>query len=484
MGSRKRLRGIHHLTAIAVQKAGEGDYSDGGGLILRVRGTAASWVFRFTNPARKRREMGLGVAHRNSIQAAGESIKSARKRAQDARKRLDEGFDPIEVRDGESAEKKATDEARKKAKLAEGATLARVARAYHERVIEPNRTPKHAAQWINSLEQHVPASIWHAPINKITPPQLLDFFLDVTRRLPETGSRITQRLCRAFGDGEFRGLCKGNAAAAAAQKLRDASLERDRGRFAALDYTKVPAFMVELRKREGIAARALEFAILTAARTGEVIDAMWPEFYLEAARSTVPARRMKGGKKNGDHLVYLAPRSVEILKMMQKLQQPFAFPSPSLDGKSLSNMAMLALLRRMDADKETTVHGICRSTFSTWANETGAARRTRSKRASLTRRATACELRTTERSLRLRGAACCWRGPNISTARMLRVTSCSCAPPLELDASNGDAASIGRKRVETAKGQSGRSSLGDANCVFSDNSAEAQAAPCCTPPIR
>jgi hypothetical protein len=102
MGSGKRLRGIHHLTAIAVQKAGEGDYSDGGGLILRVRGTAASWVFRFTNPARKRREMGLGVAHRNSIQAAGESIKSARKRAQDARKRLDEGFDPIEVRDRES----------------------------------------------------------------------------------------------------------------------------------------------------------------------------------------------------------------------------------------------------------------------------------------------------------------------------------------------------------------------------------------------
>ena len=130
-------------------------------------------------------------------------------------------------------------------------------------------------------------------------------------------------------------------------------------------------FLVRLRERQGIAARALEFALLTVARTGEVVGATWDEFDLEAGVWTVPGPRMKGKEQ---HFVYLTDRAVEIVRAMEELGQPYVFPSPDLDGKPLSNMAMLTLLRRMDADKLTTVHGRCRATFSTWANEVGAGR--------------------------------------------------------------------------------------------------------------
>jgi integrase len=122
---------------------------------------------------------------------------------------------------------------------------------------------------------------------------------------------------------------------------------------------------------EGVAARCLEFAILTAARTGEAIGAEWSEFDLDAGTWTVPPGRMKGGEP---HTVYLPPRAVSIVKAQAGLDLRFVFPSPMLDSKPLSNMALLMQLRRMKIADETTVHGLCRSTFSTWANETDAAR--------------------------------------------------------------------------------------------------------------
>ena len=102
-----------------------------------------------------------------------------------------------------------------------------------------------------------------------------------------------------------------------------------------------------------------------------MIGATWDEFDLAAGVWTVPAARMKGGER---HTVYLSERAREIVTGMQELAQRFVFPAPTLDDKPLSNMAMLTLLRRMDADKTTTVHGLCRASFSTWAYETGAAR--------------------------------------------------------------------------------------------------------------
>ena len=128
------------LTARRVHVAAAGDHSDGDGLMLRVNGTRASWVFRSTAPSGKRREQGLGAAVRNNITEAGKSVTAARDAAEKSRKLLRDGVDPIEHgRDQRQAERRKA-EAKKAELQAERHTLARVARAYHERVIEPTRT--------------------------------------------------------------------------------------------------------------------------------------------------------------------------------------------------------------------------------------------------------------------------------------------------------------------------------------------------------
>lgn len=179
-----------------------------------------------------------------------------------------------------------------------------------------------------------------------------------------------------FDDCVFRKQCAGNPAAAIKRKLREVPGVRERGEFAALDYRKAPSLMAQLRTVEGTSARCLEFAVLTAARTGEAIGAQWAEFDLTAGVWTVPSARMKssGKKKREKHVVYLSPRALEIVKAHAGLDPRYVFPSTRLDGKSLSNMALLMQLRRMKIGDETTVHGLCRSTFSTWANEIGIAR--------------------------------------------------------------------------------------------------------------
>lgn len=330
-----------------------------------------SLMWRYTSPAGQRREMGLGKLHRTNVAEVAERLSRARLEVAEYREQLRKAIDPLSAKAAKTMQARAALDVSKSQARQQLTTLARVAREYHERVVEPNRSTKHAAQWIQTLETHVPAEIWHAPIVSITPKQLLDFFLDVTRRLPETGSRIIQRLQITFGDAEFRELRSGNPAKAAGQKLKEFKVKRRRGQHAALPYVEAPAFMQRLGQQPGIAARALEFAAMTASRTGEVIGAVWSEFDLPAAVWVIPGIRMKGGKP---HVVYLSARALAIMESMREFEQPFVFPSPRLDGKPLSNMAMLSLLRRMDVAKSTTVHGFCRATFSTWANEKNIAR--------------------------------------------------------------------------------------------------------------
>lgn len=360
------------LTARQVHVAADGDYSDGDGLILCVNNDRAQWVYRFTSPAGKRREQGLGGATRNNIAAAGKSLTTARDEAEKSRRLLREGIDPIEHAKAQRETEQRKAESAKLAQQAERQTLARCARAYHVRVIEPQRSTKHAADWINSLEQHVPPAIWNAPIGEVTAPQLLDFFVAIRRSHRETGRRVVQRLCRVYSDAVFRGQAAGNVAAAAAERLRELGIRREVISYAALPFAEVPRFMTRLREQRGIAARALDFAVLTAARTGEVLGAQWTEFDLDAGLWVVPKERMKGGEA---HAIYLSPRAVEIVKAAQEYGgESHVFPSVRDAAAPLSNMAMLTLLRRMDADKRTTVHGLCRASFSTWAHETGAAR--------------------------------------------------------------------------------------------------------------
>jgi len=160
-------------------------------------------------------------------------------------------------------------------KRREHKTLARCAREFHERAIEPIQSTKHAAQWIASLEHHVPAALWHSPIDAIDAPSLLAGLSTVRSlsnseaRVPETLKRVRQRLEVVFDDAIFHGLCLRNPAAAIRRKMRETMPRKEAGQFAALPYRDAPALMVRLRAAEGVASRCLEFAVLTACRTSE-----------------------------------------------------------------------------------------------------------------------------------------------------------------------------------------------------------------------
>ncbi|GAB3768323.1 site-specific integrase [Ramlibacter monticola] len=379
MARAKTVARLHLLTVKQIQNAGEGDHSDGGGLLLRIRGASSAWVFRFTAPSGRRREMGLGVAHRSSAAQAGESITAARRQTHEARELLRQGSDPIDAREGRRAVAQAAEQAKKASQVRERWTLARCARDYHERVIEPTRTTKHGAQWIASLEHHVPPALWHKPIAHIEAPELLQAMLgvrsleDKNQRIPETLQRVRQRLEAVFEDAQFHKRCTTNPALAIRRKMREAIPKKQSGQFAALPYREAPAFMARLREAEGVAARCLEFAVLTAARTSEALLAEWSEIDLDAALWVVPAAKMKAGE---EHFVQMSSPAVGLLRQMQamKLHPRWVFPSPMKLDRPMSNMAMLTVLGRMKMRDRTTVHGLCRATFSTWANDTGAAR--------------------------------------------------------------------------------------------------------------
>lgn len=384
LGSTPR-RALHLLTVREIVAAGDGDHGDGGGLILRVRGPSASWVYRFTSPAGRRREMGLGACARGSLAQAGASLKAARDAAHEARELVRRGLDPIEERDRRRDHAQLHEVQRKVERQRERWTLARCARNYHEREIEPSTKAKHAAQWIASLENHVPPALWNAPIGEIDAPALLAALSSIQPHernrhegvsVAETARRIRQRLEAVWRDAQFYGRATDNPAFAIRDKLAKAKPKpKTRAGLAALDWRAAPALMQRLRALPGTAARALEFAVLTAARTSEVLGCTWQEIDVQAGVWRVPAARMKARE---EHVVYLPPRAVEILRGQIGQAPDLVFPSPTPVGqrraKPLSSMALLSVLDRLGVRDATTVHGLCRSTFSTWANETAAAR--------------------------------------------------------------------------------------------------------------
>ncbi len=178
---------LAQCSALLLKHAKPGVLYDGGGLEFHIAETGVRAVLRFTSPAGQRRSMGLGSLDRNSTQATGRGLTEARRLAQEARALLAQGLDPIEQRKTQRSEAKTAAAARKAAAAHELTTLARVARDYHERVIEPTRTAKHSAQWIASLENNVPREIWHAPIRNVTAPLLLDAIARDTAARPGDG---------------------------------------------------------------------------------------------------------------------------------------------------------------------------------------------------------------------------------------------------------------------------------------------------------
>lgn len=293
----------------------------------------------------------------------------ARAAAANARALLasDPPVDPLEVRQEREQAARVAERQRRASKTVDARTLARCARTYHESIEGQFRNGKHRAQWINSLEQHVPVALWTKPLAAIGPGDLIDAMSELERTVPETGRRIRQRINAVLEHAVVREWIPKNPMTGVTREVRKAVGKRKAGHFASLPYAEAPAFVTALRAQEGLAAKALELLMLTAARTTEVLEARREEFDLDAGVWVVPGERMKGGEA---HTVFLSKRAVDLIRAVPIVEDsPLLFPSPMKPEKSLSNMAMLTVLKRMKMNDRTTVHGL-RSTFSTWANET------------------------------------------------------------------------------------------------------------------
>jgi integrase len=290
------------------------------------------------------------------------SLKEARERARKARQQLLDGVDPIEARRSERA--KALFEASKVVTFEEAATT------YFDAHQAKWRNAKHRNQFVSTLKEYVFPKLGKLAVADIDIGSVLSVLEPIWPTKTETASRVRSRIEAVLDWATVRKLRTGDNPARWKGNLQHVLPARSRlakpQHHAALPYAEISAFMAALRKRNGVAARALEFTILTAARTGEVLGAQWDEIDLTTRTWTVPGGRMKAGR---EHRVPLSDEAVEILKTLPREKgNPFVFVGPRAGG--LSNMAMATVLRRMDR-ADTTVHGF-RSTFRDWAAESTA----------------------------------------------------------------------------------------------------------------
>ena len=344
------------LTPLEVKNARPGRYADGQGLHLLVKPSSArSWVFRYMIRG-KARDMGVGPASG----PGAISLATARDKAAGLRLQVKAGVDPLAERQREAAEALAANQAAQVA----GITFKAVAEAYIAANEGSWRNDKHRQQWRSTLATYVYPVMGELPVGDIGTAHVLQILEPIWQAKPETASRVRGRMetvldaakARGYREGENPARWRGHIA-----QILPARSRLTRGHHKAMPYDAVPAFVGAIRAREAMAALALEFVILTATRTSEVLGATWGEVDLAKAIWTIPAVRMKAGK---EHRVPLSPRAVEILETVKPLGEDCLFPADK--GGKLSTMAMAMLLRRMKLD--CTVHGF-RSGFRDWAAE-------------------------------------------------------------------------------------------------------------------
>jgi integrase len=283
----------------------------------------------------------------------------ARERAAECRKLRELEIDPIEAR--ETAKRQAALERAKSLKFKEAAATYMAA----HRVAWKNE--KHAAQWRSTLQTYAYPLIGDVSLQAIDTGLVMKVVEPIWATKPETANRVRSRIetildwatVRGYRQGENPARWRGHLD----KLLPSRSKVRKTQHYSALPYAELPAFLTSLEAQEGIAARALEFTILTAARTSEVIGARRSEFSLREKIWTVPAERMKAGK---EHRVPLPDRALDLISTETLGDDDFVFPG-GRSGQPLSNMAMLKPLGRMGRD-DLTVHGF-RSTFRDWAAE-------------------------------------------------------------------------------------------------------------------
>lgn len=350
-------RTIHRLTDKIVRNIdAPGYHADGGGLYLQVsKSGSKSWVYRFTLK-RRTRDMGLGSA-------LFVNLTEARAKAAEYRMLVTKGIDPIEHAKAGPAE---TDEPESpKPACPAGPTFREFAEQYIEARADTWRSAKHADQWSATLKLYAYPVIGSMTLDEIDTPDVLRILEPIWNEKSETASRVRGRIERILAAASVRGLRPATNPAAWVGHLREAlPPKRKAVAFAALPYSEVPAFLEQLRKREAVGARCLEFTIVTAARSGEARGASWDEMDTEARTWTVPAERMKAGRP---HVVPLSDRAVEILETMKPMRDlAVGVVFPGLKGTGLSDMTLSKLVRTMGYD--VTVHGF-RASFKTWGEE-------------------------------------------------------------------------------------------------------------------
>lgn len=329
-------------------------YADGGGLYLQVSRTGTkSWIFRFAMNGRER-EMGLGPLHTITLA-------EARAFAVEARKLKLSGVDPIDARRSERDAKKL--------ESASALTFSQASAAYIKANKSAWKNAKHAAQWEATLSTYADPVFGDIPVAAVDTSMVLKAIEPIWSEKAETASRLRGRIESVLDWATARGYRRGENPARWRGHLEKLLPARSKVKtvehHAALPYQELPTFMRALADQGGVGARALEFAILTAARTSEVIGATWDEIDLDAATWTIPKERMKAHR---DHRVFLGDGALAVLKAVEPFRtSQFVFPGGRTD-KPLSNMAMLTTLKRMKRD-DLTAHGF-RSTFRDWAAET------------------------------------------------------------------------------------------------------------------
>jgi integrase len=339
----------HLLTATKVEAVSDpGRYSDGGGLFLHIRdGGSKQWVVRVQKHGR-RRDIGLGGYPKLRLV-------DARKRAMEVIRQIELGLDPV-------AERK---------RAAGMPSFRQAAAARHKELAKSFRNAKHSKQWLQTLEAYAAPVLGDMGVDAIGPAEVRDAVLPIWLEKPETARRVLQRIGDVLTWAVAKQYREG-VPLLTAKALRLPKQAKAVEHHAALPFAEVPAFVARLREREGVSRLALEFAILTAARSGEVRGATWAEIDLAAGLWTVPAERMKAGRQ---HQVPLSPAAIDCLSRARPLRRAvkpgeadLVFPS-TFRAAPLSDMALTKLLRDLGAG--VTAHGF-RSSFRDWAAETTA----------------------------------------------------------------------------------------------------------------
>ena len=353
------------LDAKTVKYAKPGRHADGGGLHLLVKKSGArSWVFRYMLKG-KSRDLGLSRCSEAIaiLQNAGNdelTLAQARDVATIYRLKVKAGIDPIRERENDAAAKAAEVQAQKIAKV----RFQDVAQTYIDANEDTWKNKKHRQQWKNSLATYVYPIMGDLAVSEIETKHVLAAIEPIWKDKGETANRVRGRIETVLDAAKVRGYRNGENPARWRGHLSlilPARTKLSRRHHKAEPYQSVPQLLAQLRSRHAVAALALEFTILTAARTGEVIGATWSEINIDKAVWAISAERMKAGR---EHRVPLSGRAIEILQHVKALNRSHVFPGNK--GGPLSGMAMSMLLRRMKTD--VTVHGF-RSSFRDWAAE-------------------------------------------------------------------------------------------------------------------